>query len=68
LALIPTAVVFGFGQLHGKQGLYQSSQLVTDSSPVAPRDADDFPGLFDEGIPGIAAVIDDVVEGFEDPI
>jgi hypothetical protein len=27
-----------------------------------------FPGSVDEGIPGIAAVIDDIVVGFEDAV
>src|SRR5271169_4311800 len=31
-------------------------------------DGHDFPGLIDEGIPGIAAVVDDIVEGFEDSV
>jgi hypothetical protein len=31
-------------------------------------DGHDFPGLIDEGIPGIAAVVDDIVEGFEDAV
>ena len=48
--------------------LYQSSEWVTDDGPVATCDGHDFPGLIDEGVPGIATVIDDVVEGFEDPV
>ncbi len=35
--------------------------------PIAHADREDTPGAFDQGVPGIAAVIDDVVEGFEDP-
>jgi hypothetical protein len=31
-------------------------------------DGHDFPWLIDEGVPGVAAVIDDVVEGFEDAV
>jgi hypothetical protein len=31
-------------------------------------DGHDFPGLVDEGVPGVAAVIDDVVEGLEDAV
>jgi hypothetical protein len=34
---------------------------VTVDGPVAVCDRHDFPGLIDEGVPGIAAVIDDVV-------
>jgi len=41
---------------------------VTDDGPVAACDGHDFPGLIDEGVAGIAAVIDDVVEGFEDAV
>ena len=41
---------------------------MTDDGPVATCDGHDFPGLIDEGVPGIATVIDDVVEGFEDPV
>src|SRR5258707_10795538 len=48
--------------------LYQPSQRVTDDRPIAVGDGHDFPGLIDEGVPGIAAVIDDVVEGFEDAV
>ena len=31
-------------------------------------DRHDLPGLIDESIPGVTAVIDDVVEGLEDAI
>jgi len=31
-------------------------------------DGHDLPWLIDEGIPGVAAMIHDVVEGFEDPV
>src|SRR6266699_1733791 len=48
--------------------LYQPSQRVTDDRPIAVSDGHDFPGLIDEGVPGVAAVIDDVVEGFEDAV
>ena len=41
---------------------------MTDDGPVAASDGHDFPGLIDEGIPGVAAVIDNVVEGFEDSV
>jgi hypothetical protein len=41
---------------------------VTHGCPVAARDGRDFPRLIDEGVPSVAAVIDDIVEGFEDPI
>src|SRR6266704_6304138 len=48
--------------------LYQPSQRVTDDRPIAVSDGHDLPGLIDEGVPGVAAVIDDVVEGFEDAV
>jgi hypothetical protein len=38
---------------------------VTDGGPIALCDGHDPPGLVDEGVPSIAAVVDDVVEGFE---
>src|SRR6266567_4347635 len=47
---------------------YQPSQRVTDDRPIAVSDGHDFPGLIDEGVPGVAAVIDDVVERFEDAV
>jgi hypothetical protein len=36
--------------------------------PIAASDGHDFPGLIDERVPGDAAVIEDVVVGFEDPV
>src|SRR6266516_736403 len=48
--------------------LYQPSQRVTDDRPIAVSDGHDFPGLIDDGVPGVAAVIDDVVERFEDAV
>jgi hypothetical protein len=41
---------------------------VTYGCPIATRDGHDFPWLLDERVPGVAAVIDDVVEGFENPV
>jgi hypothetical protein len=41
---------------------------VTDFCPFAAGDGYDFPWLVEERIPGAAAVIDDVVEGFEDAV
>jgi hypothetical protein len=41
---------------------------VTDCGPVALRDRHDLPWLVDESVPGVATVIDDVVERFEDSI
>jgi len=49
-------------------GLYQSSNWVTDNCPVATRDRHDFPGLVNQRVPGMAAVVDDIVEGFEDAV
>src|SRR5437763_15535869 len=48
--------------------LYQFSQCLTDVCPVATSDGEDFPWLGDEGIPGVAAVIESVVEGFENAV
>jgi hypothetical protein len=31
-------------------------------------DGHDFPGLIDERVPGVAAVVDDFLEGFEDAV
>src|SRR5215831_17731901 len=35
---------------------------------MAARDGHDLPGLIDESVPGMAAVIDDIVEGFENSV
>jgi hypothetical protein len=37
-------------------------------SPLAQSDGHYFPRAVDEGIPGVAAVIDDIVVGFEDAV
>ena len=37
-------------------------------SPIAHSDGHDPPGLIDEFVPRVAAVIDDVVVGFEHPV
>ena len=36
--------------------------------PLAQSDGHDFPRAFDEHVPGIAAVIDNIVVGFEDAV
>ena len=36
--------------------------------PLAQCDGHDLPGSVDKGIPGITAVIDDIVVGFEDAV
>lgn len=36
--------------------------------PLAHSDGHDLPGLVDERIPGVAAVVDDIVVGFEDAV
>src|SRR5262245_55557430 len=41
---------------------------MTCGCPIAARDGHDFPRLIDERVPGVAAVIDDVVEGFENSV
>jgi hypothetical protein len=35
---------------------------VTDNGRIAMSDGHDFPGLIDQGVPGVTTVIDDVVE------
>src|SRR6266536_4080288 len=49
-------------------GLYQSSLRVTDDCPIAVGNGHDLPRLIGESVPGVAAVVDDVVEGFEDAV
>ena len=41
---------------------------MTCDYPIAAGDGHDFPRLIDERVPGVAAVIDDVVEGFENSV
>jgi hypothetical protein len=41
---------------------------VTCGCPIATGDGHDFSRLIDEPVPNLAAVIDDLVEGFEDTI
>ena len=41
---------------------------MTCGYPIAARDGHDFPRLIDERVPGVAAVIDDVIEGFENSV
>ena len=36
--------------------------------PLAQTDGHDLPGAVDKGIPGVTAVIDDIVVGFEDAV
>ena len=36
--------------------------------PFAQSDGHDAPGLFDEGVPGVATVVEDVGIGFEDAV
>ncbi len=36
--------------------------------PIPGSDGHDFPGLVDEGVPGIAAVVENILVGFEDPV
>ena len=55
-------------QITSRDILYQPSDWLTDDCPVAACDGHDFPRLIDQHVPGVAAVIDDIVEGFEDAI
>src|SRR6266496_4430411 len=52
----------------GFTNLYQSSLRVTDDCPIAVGNGHDLPRLIGESVPGVAAVVDDVVEGFEDAV
>src|SRR3974377_1823956 len=52
-------------RLTNNDRLYQSSNWVTDNCPVSTRDRHDVPGLVNQRVPGRAAVVDDIVEGFE---
>ncbi len=36
--------------------------------PIAQSEGHDFPGLIDEFVPGVAAMVDNVLVGFEDPV
>src|SRR6266550_2179279 len=65
---LPAFGCAGEWELGSVFALYQPSQRVTDDRPIAVSDGHDFPGLIDEGVPGVAAVIDDVVEGCEDAV
>ena len=48
--------------------LYQSSLTLTDGCPGSQSDSHDAPRLSDELVPSIAAVVEDVVIGFEDAV
>src|SRR5262249_20358229 len=54
-------------QLYGDE-LYQSSDRVIECCPVAAPDGHNLPGLVDECVASVAAVVDDIVEGFENPV
>ena len=41
---------------------------MTGECPIAAGNGHDFPGLVDERVPGVAAVIDDIVEGLENSV
>ena len=43
-----------------------SDATMTDNCPVATRDQHDFPGLVNQRVPGIAAVVDDITYFKED--
>jgi hypothetical protein len=47
------------------QNRTMSFSSLSSGYPITARDGHDFPWLTDEPVPGVAAVIDDVVEGFE---
>jgi hypothetical protein len=41
---------------------------LSGGCPIAAGDGHDFPGLVDKLVPGVAAVVDDIVEGIEDMV
>jgi len=47
---------------------YTDSHYPSPIGPLPGSDGDDFPRLVDELAPGIAAVIDDILVGLEDPV
>jgi hypothetical protein len=47
---------------------YTKSHWLELVRPLALSDGHDLPGSVDKGIPGVAAVIDDIVVGFEDAV
>jgi hypothetical protein len=51
-----------------KSGRRCFQNRVTDCCPVASRDGHDLPRLVDECVPSVAAMVDDIVEGFEVPL
>jgi hypothetical protein len=42
--------------------------IMTDECTFATSDGHDLARLIDEGVPRVAAVIDDIVEGFADEV
>jgi hypothetical protein len=55
-------------RLLADRAAYTNPHIETHARPIAARDGHDLPGLIDERVPGVAAVVDDIVEGFEDPV
>src|SRR5215831_9047228 len=51
-----------------KSTFSRMANTTTDCWPVAPRDGHNLPGLVDECVASVAAVVDDIVEGFENPV
>jgi hypothetical protein len=49
----------------GLSALYQPSDWLTHDRPIAAVDRHDFPRRIDERVPGAAAVIENIVKGFE---
>ena len=54
--------------LERRPGLIPRTRRLEPVGPFAHSDGHDPPRLIDELVPSVAAVIDDVVEGFEDPV
>src|SRR5437868_9928690 len=66
LMLLPLATGLALKARYGD--LYQSSHWITHACPIAAGDGHDVPGLIDERVPGIAAVVHNIVERFELPV
>jgi hypothetical protein len=47
---------------------YTNPHIEYHARPIAARDGHDLPGLIEERVPGVTAMVDDIVEGFEDPV
>src|SRR3981081_1042606 len=56
------------GKCNAQNTLIPTLPTMTGGCPIAGSDGHDFPGLIDERVPRVAAVVDDFVEGFENAV